>query len=79
MSELTDRLRGKYAIGPIVNGEPEFGYRKFPMEPICIEAAARIEELEQALRDIIKRAVPAPISSYSCDVMAIANKALGEE
>ena len=46
--KLTDRLRGKYEVGP--NGE--FGTRDFSgfIPPISIEAADRIDELEEALR-----------------------------
>jgi hypothetical protein len=48
---LVDRLRGKYASGPhLPNGRPEFGWRQFEAPPIQHEAAARIEELEAALR-----------------------------
>ena len=47
---LTDRLRGKYACGPIMpDGEPEFGWREFPTPPVQQEAAKRIEELEKQL------------------------------
>ena len=50
---LVDRLRGKYASGPhLPNGNPEFGWRQFQAPPIQHEAAARIEELEAALRHI---------------------------
>lgn len=52
---LTDRLRGKYAVGPMLpNGEPEFGWQQHDAIPIQIEAAARIELLEEALRHIAK-------------------------
>lgn len=48
--KLTDRLRGKYACGPhLPNGNPEFGWRQFYASPIQHEAAARIEELTEAL------------------------------
>lgn len=44
---LVDRLRGKYAIGPVMpNGEPEFGWREMPVPPIHKEAADMIELLE---------------------------------
>lgn len=47
---LTDRLRGKYACGPVMaNGEPEFGWREFPTPPVQHEAAAEIERLRAAL------------------------------
>jgi hypothetical protein len=47
---LTDRLRGKYACGPVMpNGEPEFGWRQWDTLPIQHEAADRIEALEAAL------------------------------
>ena len=49
--DLKDRLRGKYAVGPVTeNGEPEFGWRQHEVPPIQIEAAAHIEALEAALR-----------------------------
>lgn len=49
---LVDRLRGKYASGPhLPNGNPEFGWRQFQAPPIQHEAAARIEALEDALRE----------------------------
>ena len=48
--DLKDRLRGKYACGPVMeNGEPEFGWRQHEVPPIQIEAAARIEQLEASL------------------------------
>jgi hypothetical protein len=51
-NRLTDRLRGKYAVGPVQpNGEPEFGWRQHEVPPIQIEAAAHIEALEAALRE----------------------------
>lgn len=58
-SDLINRLRCRYPIGPIQpNGEPEFGWREMggPMPvgvtlptPIMKEAASRIEELEAQL------------------------------
>lgn len=43
---LTDRLRGRYACGPIMaNGEPEFGYREFETPPVQHEAASALESL----------------------------------
>jgi hypothetical protein len=52
--KLTDRLRGKYACGPMLpSGEPEFGWRQMPQIPIQVAAADRIDELEAALRRII--------------------------
>lgn len=50
-SRLVDRLRGKYAMGPITpSGEPEFGWRIFETPQIQKDAAARIEQLEAAVR-----------------------------
>jgi hypothetical protein len=48
MSELTNRLRGIYPVGP----EGAYGARDFSdfIPPISIEAADRIEELEKELR-----------------------------
>jgi len=43
-SKLVDRLRGRYACGPIMpNGEPEFGWREFETPPIQKEAASALE------------------------------------
>ena len=51
---LVMRLRGKYPVGPEVNGEPEFGYRMFePVAPIQNEAADVIEQL-QAENEILR-------------------------
>lgn len=47
--KLIDRLRGRYACGPMVNGEPEFGWREFPVPPIQKEAADEIERLQNLL------------------------------
>ena len=48
--KLTDRLRGKYACGPMLaTGDPEFGWRQMPQIRIQVTAADRIEELEHAL------------------------------
>lgn len=53
-NRLTDRLRGKYAIGPMLpNGEPEFGWNEYPSPPIQKEAADAIDILATALRDCI--------------------------
>ena len=49
-NKLTDRLRGRYASGPTMpDGEPEFGWREFPVPPIQVEAAAEIERLQAEL------------------------------
>ena len=48
--QITDRLRGKYAVGPhLPNGNPEFGWRQFEAPPIQHEAADLIEMLEQRI------------------------------
>lgn len=45
---LTDRLRGRYAVGPTMpNGEPEFGWRELPTNPVQVEAANEIERLQK--------------------------------
>jgi len=50
-NRLTDRLRGRYANGPTMpNGEPEFGWREFPVPPIQKEAADEIERLQYLLK-----------------------------
>jgi len=47
---LTDRLRGRYAIGPLQpNGEPEFGWRQYETPPVQHQAADRITTLEVVL------------------------------
>lgn len=49
-NNLVDRLRGKYACGPMLpNGEPEFGWRQFETAPVQHEAAAEIEKLRADL------------------------------
>ena len=49
---LVDRLRGKYACGPMLpNGEPEFGWRQCKTSPIQHEAADEIEKLQALLRE----------------------------
>ena len=51
---LVDRLRGKYATGPILpNGEPEFGWHQFPVPPIQQQAADEIERLRTALQGMV--------------------------
>lgn len=52
--KLTDRLRGRYAIGPTLpNGEPEFGWRQFETPPIQHEAADALDKLRATLADIV--------------------------
>jgi hypothetical protein len=53
-NSLVDRLRGKYAQGPTMpNGEPEFGWRQFPVPPIQVAAADEIECLRAALTTLV--------------------------
>lgn len=67
-NRLTDRLRGKYACGPLTeNGEPEFGWRQHEVPPIQIEAAAHIEVLEASLR-------PALVELLACSMQLNARK-----
>jgi hypothetical protein len=59
--ELTDRLRGKYQIGPhMPNGDPEFGWNQFEAPPIQHEAATEIERL----RDQIEKFWVGAITEY---------------
>jgi hypothetical protein len=45
---LTDRLRGRYAVGPTLpDGEPEFGWNQFETPPIQHEAADEIDRLRK--------------------------------
>ncbi|UDG74255.1 hypothetical protein H4P35_18745 [Achromobacter sp. 77] len=58
--DLIHRLRCTYAMGPMIDGEPEFGWRdcsgpapeglRLP-SPIMLEAAAAIERLAAQLRE----------------------------
>jgi len=50
MSDLTDRLRGNYKVGP----EGIYGTRSFAgfFPPICTEAAERIDALEAMLVEL---------------------------
>jgi len=49
--KLTDRLRGRYEVGP----DNMYGTRDFSsfIPPICLEAADRIEVLEKMLKEAI--------------------------
>lgn len=56
ITHLLNRLRCRYPIGPMVNGEPEFGWRDMggPMNvtlplPISLEAANVIEAMAETL------------------------------
>ncbi|MHB8727631.1 MAG: hypothetical protein ACYC9K_01180 [Sulfuricaulis sp.] len=76
--DLTQRLKCKYAIGPMIDGEPEFGWRDMsgPMPagvmlptPLDLEAAAlirrlvaEIERLEKAIKERELNAAKAEIS-----------------
>lgn len=51
---LLDRLRGRYPIGPEVDGQPEFGFRQFDPVPIQLEAANEIERLQGLLSEFQK-------------------------
>jgi hypothetical protein len=65
-NRLIDRLRGRYATGPIMpNGESEFGWREFPTPPIQHEAAdlitaltARVAEVERERDDLRRNLFP---------------------
>jgi hypothetical protein len=57
---LVDRLRMRYATGPMVNGEPEFGWRDFSgpapegvilPTPLMKEAADEIERLRKQISE----------------------------
>lgn len=52
MTDIVDRLRGRYAMGPhLPNGKPEFGYRQFESTPLQHQAADYIEKLREALAE----------------------------
>lgn len=45
---LLERLNGQYPVGPIIDGEPEMGWRKIsPVPRISLEAAMEIKELRK--------------------------------
>jgi hypothetical protein len=52
--DIVDRLRGRYAVGPIgADGQPEFGYRQFDdMPPINHEAADVILEQRRIIQQL---------------------------
>ncbi len=58
MSDLVNRLRGVYAVGP----EGVYGTRDFAdfIPPISLEAATRIEELEAALSETYEQVYDNP-------------------
>jgi len=63
MSDLVNRLLGRYPMGPIINGEPEFGWRQFDgLPPIQKEAAEEIirlhRDLELAIAGLQEIATP---------------------
>ena len=52
-NDITERLRGKYPIGPRgADGEPEFGWRCFATPPIQHEAADEIESLRTRIEEL---------------------------
>lgn len=58
MSDIVDRLRCRYACGPMIDGKPEFGWRDMsgPITTtlptgLMIEAAIEIERLRDALEE----------------------------
>jgi hypothetical protein len=68
---LTDRLRGRYAIGPLQpNGEPEFGWRQYETPPVQHEAADRIAALETE-RDLAREAVVRKCRQYDADMQTM--------
>jgi len=65
---LIDRLRGQYQVGP----NNEFGTRSFAdfIPPISLEAANRIEALEEMLKakmDLIRCGIGANYSGNPCE------------
>jgi len=65
--DLVNRLRGRYARGPIMaNGEPEFGYRIFDRVPAIPDADGSMarppiyEEAAKTIEALLARHVPRP-------------------
>ena len=72
--KLTDRLRGRYAIGPTMdNGEPEFGWREFTTPPIQHEAADELARLSSAHSEAVEDARKhlAELSASRAEVVAL--------
>jgi len=61
MSDLVNRLRGQYTVGP----DNIYGTRSFAdfIPPISFEAADRIEQLEQAMANFVSRCEKGEIRS----------------
>lgn len=62
MTDLVDRLKCRYACGPIMaNGEPEFGWREMGGKPIThtlptplmLEASEEVRKLRAALQGML--------------------------
>lgn len=73
-ARLTDRLRGRYAIGPTMpDGEPEFGWRQFETPPIQHEAAIEIERLQAIIdsRPAVNAALPESYVKWSQSIYEI--------
>lgn len=69
-SKLTDRLRGKYAVGPTLpNGEPEFGWRQHEVPPIQKEAADKIDELRDLVQTLLDEDPNEPIADNGMTVL----------
>lgn len=68
-NRIADRLRGKYAVGPVLpNGEPEFGWRQHQTPPIQHEAAALIERQAEVIR-WVEAWVTNPVGAYSVSAL----------
>lgn len=61
MNDLVHRMRCRYPVGPMINGEPEFGWRDYsgpaPVgmmlpAPIMLEAADEIEKLRGQVNEL---------------------------
>ena len=54
MRDLVRRLRGEHPIGPIVNGEPRYGWRSFVgfRPPVMLEAATALETKDKRIAEL---------------------------
>lgn len=78
MNHLAHRLRCRYPIGPVVDGEPEFGWREFsgpaPVgmvlpSPLMLEAAAEIDSLRAALVGLVGTDDPNELRSMEATLL----------
>lgn len=75
-NDICDRLIGRYPVGPVTDGEPEFGWRQFDNIPaIQIEAAdeiKRLRRIESLARELITKGLK--LTSSNGPLLAVVEK-----